>query len=131
MNAKSRKLMLACWMAASLAASAAPTWNAACFAGGTEKDPLSYKVGDEIVFTFNVVDVEPEVNAADYSIKWDLWTDDGQTASDKIAFTKDPITVRTKLSKPGFAKIIASVLDKKGKKVRRKEPRKNDATVVR
>ena len=129
MNAKSRKLMMACWMAASLAASAAPTWNTACFAGGTEKAPLSYKVGDEIVFTFNVVDVEPEVNAADYSIKWDLWTDDGQTASDKIAFTKDPITVRTKLSKPGFAKIIASVLDKKGRKVRRQEPRKNDSSV--
>ena len=129
MNAKTRELMLACWMVASLAASAAPTWNTACFAGGTDKPALDYKVGEEIVFKFNVVDVEPEVNAADYSIKWDLWTDDGQTASDKVAFTQDPITVRTKLSKPGFVRVVASVLTKDGKKVRRQEQRKNDSSV--
>ena len=125
-----KKLLLLSTLAfAALASFGEVTWNKPCFAGGTAKDPLSYKVGEEIVFTFNVVDLEAEVNRADFDIKWDFWTDDGQTGSGKTTLTTDPITVKTTLSKPGFVRVVASVVDKKGRKVRRQKPGYSDSTV--
>ncbi len=123
-----KKLLSLALMLAAVQAFAA-TWNDACFAGGTAKNPVEYKVGEEIVFNFNLVDLEKDVNAADYSIKWNLWTDDGQTQSGKLALTTEPITVKTTLSRPGFVRLVASVIDKQGKKVKRQAPRKNDSTV--
>lgn len=111
-------------------AALAANWNNACFSGDTAKNPLAYKVGEEMVFTFKLEELEADVNKADYSIKWDLWTDDGQTQNDKIALTTDPIVVKTTLSKPGFVRLVASVVDKKNRKVKREKARnRNDTTV--
>ena len=96
----------------------------------SKEKAAAYKVGEEMVFTFRLEELEADVNKADYSIKWDLWTDDGQTQNDKIALTTDAIVVKTTLSKPGFVRLVASVVDKKNRKVKREKARnKNDTTV--
>ena len=87
--------------------------------GTTNKNPLEYKPGEEMVFTLTLQRVE-SIPADTYFIKWSRTGDDGVTETGKVpASLTEPLVIRTKLDKPGFVRIEAQVVDRKGQTYRK------------
>ncbi|HRU18925.1 MAG TPA: acetylxylan esterase [Kiritimatiellia bacterium] len=84
--------------------------------GVTDKHPLSYKVGEEIVFTLTPWNLTGDIPADTYSLKWERTGDDGVQDNGKAPLTKDPFVYKTKLDKPGFVRLYAEVIGKDGKR---------------
>ncbi len=83
------------------------------FSGNTEKDPLSYAVGEEIVF--NVVLYKNGVQFGGQEVIWTCEGDDGRKEEGKsVSSETEPIVIRTKLDKPGFVHLQVSVPDENG-----------------
>ena len=87
--------------------------------GKTDKNPLFYKPGEEIVFTLTPQDIEGELPAGEYFLAWERSGEDGIRESGKVPFTKEPFTYRTKTDKPGFVRLYAAVVDKGGRRYRK------------
>ena len=88
--------------------------------GTTDKDPITYKSGEKMVFTLSFEGVEGQVPEGDYFLDWKRSGDDGLVETGKLAVTGAPFTYETKIDKPGFVRIQANVVDKAGKKYVRK-----------
>lgn len=88
--------------------------------GTTDKDPLSYKAGDEIVLTVETMGLEGEIPAGEYFLSWSRSDDHGVTESGKIPLSRKPFVYKTRLEKPGFVRLKAHVLDKTGKRYTKK-----------
>lgn len=84
--------------------------------GTTDKNPLGYKPGEPMVFTLAPQDLDGELPAGEFFLDWSRTGDDGVVASGKVPFTKAPFVYTTKLEKPGFVRIRATVVDKNGKR---------------
>lgn len=85
------------------------------FTGSTDKNPLLYKVGEEMTFTVTLVDKDAQnVPVKGRKLKWKRLGDDGKTESGE-AVSDGPLTVKTKIDKPGFVRLIVNVLDAAGK----------------
>ena len=86
------------------------------FSGNTEKDPLSYKTGEEIVF--NVVLLKDGERTGGQRLVWTCEGDDGRRLEgEAVASATEPLIVRTRLDRPGFVHLQVSVLDENGKPI--------------
>ena len=87
--------------------------------GKTDKNPISYKVGEEIIFTLTpVVKNLPE---GKYFVQYKLDADynAAEKQSGKVDASKGEIILKTKMNKPGFVRVVAKMVDEKGKVVKR------------
>lgn len=81
-------------------------------------EKLEYAPNEEMTFTFKVDFGGEKAPKKPYSFTWTRTGDDGLTESGKSQITpKNPVTVKTKLGKPGFVRIQANLLDARGKQV--------------
>lgn len=81
-------------------------------------DKLDYAPGEEMTFTFTVDFGGQPAPKKPYSFRWTRTGDDGarQTGVCEIAPGK-PAVVKTKLDRPGFVRIEATLLNSRGKQV--------------
>jgi cephalosporin-C deacetylase len=88
------------------------------FLGETDKDPLTYVCGETIVFTFTLVDRQAK-NAPVKSrrVAWTRAGDDG-CEEHGTAVSDGPVTVCTKLDRPGFVHVVIRAVDADGKTVK-------------
>ena len=101
-------------LAASLAAAAAESLS---FSGATDRDPLSYSCGDEMVFTVTLVDRNAKnAPVPGRRIAWTLEGDDGSRRAGE-ATSDQPLVVKAKLDKPGFAHLVVRAIDEEGRQV--------------
>ena len=84
--------------------------------GTTDKDPITYKPGEKMVFTLSFEGVEGAIPEGEFFLDWKRTGDDGLVETGKLAVTGKPFTYETKIDKPGFVRIQANVVDKNGKK---------------
>ncbi len=84
--------------------------------GTTDKNPLGYKPGEPMVFTLTLQDLDGELPVGEYLLDWSRTGDDGIVEDGKVPLTKEPFVYTTKLDKPGFVRIKATVVGKNGKK---------------
>ena len=99
-----------------LVASAAVAGGALDFAwlkGVTDKNPLFYEAGEEMVFTLTLEDLEGAVPEGAFQLKWKRTGDDGVTEEGVQPVDGAPFVYRTKLGKPGFVRLYAEVVDAK------------------
>lgn len=76
------------------------------FYGKTDKDPLSYKPGEEMVFTVQLL--EDGKPAAGKKISWFCESDDGTKKSgEAISSSSEPLKITTSINKPGFVHVYA------------------------
>ena len=81
----------------------------------TDKDPLSYRVGEEMAFTFTVVDrAAKNAPVKGRRVAWTRTGDDG-LAEVGEALSDPAVVVRTKIDRPGFVRLQAHVVDADGK----------------
>ena len=88
--------------------------------GLTDKDPITYKPGEKMVFTLSFEGVEGAIAEGEYFLDWKRSGDDGLVETGKLAVTGAPFTYETKIDKPGFVRLQANVVDKNGKKYAKK-----------
>ena len=88
--------------------------------GETDKDPVSYKTGEKMVFTLTLSGVEGDLPAGEYFIDWKMSDDYGKTEKGRVALSDTPFKYVASLDKPGFVRLQAWVVDKAGKRYTRK-----------
>ncbi len=81
----------------------------------TDKNPLSYKVGEKITFTLRLL--EDGKPLAGKRIAWELWSEDGSLAAGEKS-SSGPVIIRTRLKKPGFVNIEAKALEPNGREIK-------------
>lgn len=88
------------------------------FTGGTDRNPLLYKPGEEMRFKVTLVDRDSDNRIVKgRKVRWTRRGDDGKTESGE-ALSDTPLTVRTSIGKPGFVRLSVEVLDENGKPLR-------------
>lgn len=112
----------------SVTAAAAALLSAAVFAGAgaaldparvevtgvTDRDPLSYRAGETIIFEIQT-DYGGQKAEGDYFLAWERSGDDGRTERGRERVSARPLVLRTSLDRPGFVRITATLLDAGGK----------------
>lgn len=88
--------------------------------GETDKErAIDYKEGEEMVFTLTLQGAEA-FNEGDYFIHWQRTGDDGKSERGRVPLSAEkPLVIKTKLDMPGFVRIVAEVVDAKGRKYRK------------
>jgi len=85
------------------------------FTGSTVKNPLLYKVGEEMTFSLTLVDRDAKnVPVPGRRLKWTRVGDDGKTERGE-GVSDGPLVVKTKIDRPGFVRLTVNVLDANGK----------------
>ncbi len=113
-----RRIVLAC-AAVAAAQVFAGALDGAWIRGETDRDPLSYRAGDEMTFTLTPMDVG-ELAPGEWQLDWKRTGDDGVVDSGKAPFDgKTPFVYKTRIAKPGFVRIYAAVVGKDGKRYRK------------
>ena len=84
--------------------------------GKTDKDPLSYRPGDQIVFTVTPRGIDGAVTAGEYFLSWTKSDDYGNFEKGKVPLTGEPFVYKTTLDKAGFVRLEVYVVDKDGKR---------------
>ena len=86
------------------------------FFGETEKDPLAYAPGEEIVF--NVRLLENGAPCAGKTVRWVRVGDDGKVEEgEAVTDADEPVTIRTAIETPGFVWLKVVALDEAGNSV--------------
>lgn len=87
----------------------------------SDKDPLSYKLGEPMTFCVSVADVPDDAH-----VRWSLTDDDGRNQCSEASVepgthTGDaiPAIQAAGLSRPGFVRVIAEIVDGDGKPLAR------------
>ena len=89
------------------------TVNAAPYLKGvTDKDPLSYSVGEEIVFA--VTAQEAGALPPGFKLRWERTGDDGRIEKGE-SDASSPLVVKTSLNRPGFVRLYAEVCGEDGR----------------
>jgi len=88
--------------------------------GTTDKNPLFYKPGENMVFTLAPKGLDGELPAGEYFLDWRRTGDDGVVANGRVPLTAAPFVYTTKLDKPGFVRLYACVVNKDGKRFQKK-----------
>lgn len=106
------------WVAAVLAAGTVfgGALDLAWIKGTTDKDPITYKAGEKMVFTLSFEGIEGQVPEGEFFLDWKRSGDDGVVDGGRIPVTGKPFVYETKIDKPGFVRIQANVVDKDGKR---------------
>lgn len=98
-------------------------FDTAVLHGETDKEcAIDYAPNEEMTFTISL-DGATEFPPDSYFIKWTIQGDDGmkkRSGKEPASLTK-PLVLKTSLSKPGFVKVSAYLVDAKGKNVHRAE----------
>ena len=90
--------------------------DSAWIKGTTDKNPLEYKTGEEMIFTFMPMDVGVDLPKGEYFMEWTRSGDDCVKENGKFPLEiGKPFVYRTKTDKPGFVRLFAHVVDKDGK----------------
>ena len=86
--------------------------------GETDKVPVAYKVGEQMVFRLTIEDLDGRLPNGQYFLDWKRTGDDGVVDNGRIPLngSPQPFVYRTKIAKPGFVRLQASVVDKTGAK---------------
>ncbi len=88
--------------------------GAVYFKGDTLKNPLAYRCGEEIVFKISLVDDGKPI--AGVPIQWSLFSEDGKhSKGTSVSNPAEPLTIKTRLAKPGFVYVEALAMGKDGK----------------
>ena len=88
--------------------------------GTTDKDPLSYAPGEEIVFTVEPVGIEGELPEGEYTLEWTRSDDFGARETGRVPFATTSFVYRTSLDRPGFVRLEAYVLGPDGQRYAKK-----------
>ena len=105
-------VFLVCAVASGAGSARAETLS---FSGETEKNPLLYKVGEEIIFNVTLVDkAAKNAPVKGRRLAWTRTGDDGKTEKGE-AVSDGPLAIRTRIDKPGFVRVIVNVLGGDGK----------------
>ena len=113
------KRILPLFALAATAAFAGPLDNA-WLKGTTDKNPLAYAPGEEMVFTVEPVGIEGDIPEGDYTLDWTFSDDFGRRETGRIPLTGEPFVYRTSLDRPGFVRLQAYVLGPDGKRYEKK-----------
>ena len=81
--------------------------------GTTDKNPVSYKVGEEMVFTLTPMGLDGEVPAGEYSLSVRRSDDFSYGADEKFPFDVKPFVYKTKIDRPGFVRIAFCVSEER------------------
>ena len=84
--------------------------------GETNKDPITYAVGEEITITLTPQGIEGRVPEGEYFLDWKRSDDFGGFEKGREPFTGKPFVYKGSLGKPGFVRLEAYVVDKNGKR---------------
>ena len=98
------------------AANAAGVLDKAWLRGVTDKDPISYHAGEEIVFTVTPMDLDGPIPPDTYQLEWLYSDESGKFDKGMQPFTEEPFVYRTSLDKPGFVRLEVYVLGPDGKR---------------
>ena len=89
-----------------------------CF---TDKNPVSYKLGEEIAFT--VFAREDGENIKCEKVEWEMQGDDGGNIKGIADIAEDkPLTVKYTLKRAGFVHLNCVALDQNGEKIEDFDP---------
>ena len=81
--------------------------------------PCSYRVGENMKFSFSLLGLEASEPIDGLKLKWKRQGDDGKTEEGLVPLSRRPMTVATSIAKPGFVRMEAWVVDSNGDKVKR------------
>jgi cephalosporin-C deacetylase-like acetyl esterase len=79
----------------------------------TDKNPLEYRVDEDITFTITV-DLDGQTLKGEHFIDWKLSSDDGVSDQGHVSLADQPVIVETSLSRPGFVRLQAELVDAEG-----------------
>jgi len=88
--------------------------------GKTDKDPLTYKPGEEMVFTVTPQGIEGAIPEGEYFMDWKRSDDYGKVEQGKVPLTGQPFVYKTSLDKAGFVRLEVYVVDKDGNRYAKK-----------
>jgi cephalosporin-C deacetylase-like acetyl esterase len=98
--------------------------------GSTDLDPLTYRVGQEMIFTI-AVDYQGQTPDTAYYLSWFRTGDDGKTGQGLAPIAPDrPVTVKTAMAKSGFVRVRAVLSREDGTPLRFKNERNQTLEVV-
>ena len=83
--------------------------------GVTDKDPITYKAGEEMSFTLTVERLDGEFKAGEFSLDWKRSGDDGIVETGKVSYAGAPFVYKTSIAIAGFVRLEAKLVDAKGK----------------
>ncbi|MBQ7190273.1 MAG: acetylxylan esterase [Kiritimatiellae bacterium] len=94
--------------------------DSAVLHGETDKErAIDYQPGETMTFTLQVQGAQA-IPQDTYFIRWTRTGDDGLVENGKAPVSlTEPLVVKTKLDKPGFVRVEASVVDRNGKEYRK------------
>ena len=95
-------------LAAAFAVQAHPL-DRAWIRGTTDKDPVSYRVGEKMVFTLALQDFEGDAIPDGFDLSWKRSGDDGRCEEGKVPLTAEPFVRETSIDRPGFVRLEAYV----------------------
>ncbi len=120
-------LLLGC--AITLLADEAPSGSNVQVIGTTNKNPITYAVGEEMTFTIKA-DFGGQPPEGQYTIKWDCYGDDGQKTNGVYQVSDQPLVIKTSLKEPGFVRIRATLYNPEGKTLKSLNSNKRLETVA-
>lgn len=102
-----------------LTATAAFAAESIRFFGSTDKDPITYKPGEEMIFSLQILNDSGKA-VSGVKFNWTRTGDDGlQESGTAVSDESKPVQIKTKISVPGFVYILARAVDEKGKPISR------------
>ena len=115
-----KRLIAFFWTAFAIAAVAAGELDDAVLHGETDKArAIDYKPGETMTFTLQLQGAR-SIPPDTYFISWKRSGDDGKVEAGKApASLTEPLVIKTKLDKPGFVRLEATIVDKAGKTYRK------------
>ncbi len=84
--------------------------------GNSDANPLSYRTGDEFVFTIDCKH-GGDSDSGEYVVRWERSGDDGVRVTGTVPLSSLPFRRRDKFTRPGFVRYRAELQDKKGRPV--------------
>ena len=82
----------------------------------TDKNPVSYKLGEEIIFTVSAK--EDGKNISCNNVEWEIWGDDGEGQKATAKITEDSfLVVKYTLKRAGFVHLICKAMDENGERI--------------
>ena len=92
--------------------------NQPYFIGKCNKDALSYKIGEKMTFSVNLVDKDGNILEGQ-KLKWTLTKDYSPDVKEgELVSSKEPFVLSTQMDAPGFARLTVVPVDDNGKRVK-------------
>lgn len=85
------------------------------FYGETDKNPLEYQPGEQMIFSVQLLDGGKPVTGK--TLKWERQGDDGETTNGEAISAAEPLVIKTAINQPGFVHIIVNAFEADGKRV--------------